>query len=82
EVIAWDLGYDPSELAGMDAATVRERMFTKRDEMPEGMVRLPVKSIHLNKSPMVVGSLKTLSAERAAQLNIDVDLALRHAEKA
>ncbi len=82
EVIAWDLGYDPSELAGLDAATVRERMFTRKDELPEGMIRLPVKSIHLNKSPMVVGSLKTLSAERAAELGIDVEKALRHAEQA
>ncbi|MFJ3058638.1 exodeoxyribonuclease I [Herbaspirillum sp. NPDC087042] len=82
EVIAWDLGYDPSELAGLDAATVRERMFTRKDELPEGMTRLPVKSIHLNKSPMVVGSLKTLSAERAAELGVDVEKALRHAEQA
>ncbi|MBV8625516.1 MAG: exodeoxyribonuclease I, partial [Herbaspirillum sp.] len=82
EVIAWDLAYDPAELAGLDAATVRERMFTRKDELPEGMTRLPVKSIHLNKSPMVVGSLKTLSAERAAELGIDVEQALRHAEQA
>lgn len=82
EVIAWDLGYDPAELAGLDAATVRTRMFTRRDDLPEGVERLPVKSIHLNKSPMVVGSLKTLSAERAAALGIDVDTALRHAEHA
>ncbi|WP_343652344.1 exodeoxyribonuclease I [Herbaspirillum sp.] len=82
EVIAWDLGYDPAELASLDAATVRTRMFTRRDDLPEGVERLPVKSIHLNKSPMVVGSLKTLSAERAAALGIDVDTALRHAEHA
>ena len=82
EVIAWDLAYDPAELAGLDAASVRERMFTRKDELPEGMTRLPVKSIHLNKSPMVVGSLKTLSAERAAELGIDVEQALRHAEQA
>jgi exodeoxyribonuclease-1 len=37
EVIAWDLAYDPSELAGMDADSMRQRMFTKREEMPEGM---------------------------------------------
>ncbi|MET3433754.1 exodeoxyribonuclease-1 [Herbaspirillum seropedicae] len=82
EVIAWDLRHDPSELATLDAATVRERLFSKRDQLPEGVERLPVKSIHLNKSPMVVGSLKTLSAERAAELDIDVEAALRHADKA
>ncbi|NUU01886.1 exodeoxyribonuclease I [Herbaspirillum robiniae] len=82
EVIAWDLSADPTELATLDAAAVRERMFSKRDALPEGVTRLPVKSIHLNKSPMVVGSLKTLSAARAAELGIDVEAALRHADLA
>lgn len=82
EVIAWDLRNDPSELAGLDAATVRERMFTRADALPEGVTRLPVKSIHLNKSPMVVGNLKTLAPARAAALQIDLEAALRNAEKA
>jgi exodeoxyribonuclease-1 len=82
EVIAWDLSADPAELATLDAAAVRQRMFSKADALPEGIARLPVKSIHLNKSPMVIGSLKTLSAARAAELGIDVDAALRHAEVA
>ncbi|EJN10052.1 exodeoxyribonuclease I [Herbaspirillum sp. YR522] len=82
ELLAWDLSVDPGELAGLDASTARERLFTRSDAMPEGMTRLALKSIHLNKSPMVVGNLKTLSATRAAQLGIDVDLALRHAEVA
>ncbi|WDZ95138.1 exodeoxyribonuclease I [Herbaspirillum sp. WKF16] len=80
EVIAWDLSADPAELATLDAATVRQRMFSKREDLPEGVTRLPVKSIHLNKSPMVVGSLKTLSAARAAELKVDVEAALRHAD--
>ena len=79
ELLAWDLSVDPTELAGLDASTARERLFTRSDAMPEGMTRLAVKSIHLNKSPMVVGNLKTLAAARAAQLGIDVDSALRHA---
>jgi exodeoxyribonuclease-1 len=80
ELLAWDLSVDPSELAGLDATTARERLFTRSDAMPEGMTRLAVKSIHLNKSPMVVGNLKTLAAPRAAQLGIDIERALRHAE--
>lgn len=82
EVIAWDLSSDPSELAGLDAETMRLRLFSKSDALPEGMTRLPIKSIHLNKSPMVVGSLKTLSAARAAELGIDVEAALRNADLA
>ena len=34
-------------LADLSAADVRLRMFSKRDELPEGVERLPVKTIHL-----------------------------------
>ncbi len=80
EIIVWDLAYDPSELFALDAATVRQRMFTRSDELPEGVSRLPVKSIHINKSPIVVGNLKTLSLAMAEKWGIDVAQALRHAE--
>ena len=80
EIIVWDLAYDPSELFALDAATVRQRMFTRSDELPEGVSRLPVKSIHINKSPIVVGNLKTLSPAMAEKWGIDVAQALRHAE--
>ncbi|MBC3920710.1 exodeoxyribonuclease I [Undibacterium sp. CY18W] len=82
EVIAWDLAFDPSELAGLDVATIQLRMFSKTDALPEGMQRLPVKSIHINKSPTVIGNLKTLSAGMAEKWRIDMPLMLQHAEKA
>ncbi|MGI4777386.1 MAG: exodeoxyribonuclease I [Janthinobacterium lividum] len=80
EIIAWDLAHDPSELRDLDVATLRQRLFTRSADLPEGVVRLPVKGVHLNKSPMVVGNLKTLSPAMAARWNIDMDAAMRHAE--
>jgi len=80
EVIVWDLAQDPAELFTLDAATVSQRLYTRADELPEGVTRLPIKTIHLNKSPVVIANLRTLSAERAAGWNIDVDLAQRHAD--
>jgi exodeoxyribonuclease-1 len=79
ELIAWDLGQDPSMLADMSAADLRLRMFSKRDELPEGVERLPVKTIHLNKSPMVISSLKTLRPELAQRWGIDMEQAMQHA---
>ena len=79
ELIAWDLGQDPSMLADMSAADLRLRMFSKRDELPEGVQRLPVKTIHLNKSPMVISSLKTLRPELAQRWGIDMEQAMQHA---
>lgn len=82
ELLAWDLSQDPSELATLDAATIRERLFTRSADLPEGVTRLPVKSVHLNKSPMVVGNLRTLSDAMAQRWGIDMQQAMRHAELA
>jgi len=46
------------------------------------VARLPVKSIHLNKSPMVMANLKVLSPAMAQRWGIDVDAQLRHAQAA
>ncbi|SFE76180.1 exodeoxyribonuclease I [Paracidovorax wautersii] len=82
ELIAWDLSHDPSELARLDADTIRLRMFTRSDELPEGVTRLPVKTVHLNKSPMVVGNVNTLTRDTAERWGIDLEQAARHAAAA
>jgi exodeoxyribonuclease I len=82
EVIAWDLSADPAELLALDAETIRTRMFTKTDELPAGVDRLPVKSVHLNRSPIVISDLRTLSPEMAERWGMDVGAAQKFAEHA
>ncbi|KQM75735.1 exodeoxyribonuclease I [Xylophilus sp. Leaf220] len=82
EILAWDLAQDPSVLAGLDAEAIRQRVFSRAADLPEGVARLPLKGVHLNKSPMVVGNLRTLSPEMAARWQIDLEQAGRHAEAA
>jgi exodeoxyribonuclease I len=82
ELLAWDLAQSPSELPLLDIETLRQRLFTKQSDLPEGVQRLPIKSVHLNKSPMVVNRLKTLTDEMAAKWGIDIAAALANAEKA
>ena len=82
ELIVWDLAHDPSELFDLDAEAIRARLFVKAEALPEGSTRLPIKSIHLNKSPIVIGNLKMLSDELAAKWGIDRAKALQHAELA
>jgi exodeoxyribonuclease-1 len=74
EILVWDCAHDPAELFTLDADTVRQRMFTRSADLPEGMSRLPIKSIHINKSPMLVANLKTLSPAMAERWGIDVQL--------
>ena len=79
EILVWDCRYDPSELFALDAETIRTRMFTRTDDLPEGVTRLPIKSVHLNKSPMLVANLKTLQPELAARWDIDLEQGRAHA---
>ena len=82
ELIVWDLAHDPAELLGLSVAQIRERLFTRSDALPEGVTRLPIKTIHLNKCPIVIANLRTLSPERAAHWGIDMAQCRRHADTA
>jgi len=81
EIIVWDLAHDPRQLAALDAETVRRRLYTRQDELPAGEQRLPIKTIHINKSPVVIGNIKTLGGA-AQRWGLDVETAMRHAEHA
>jgi exodeoxyribonuclease-1 len=81
ELIVWDLACDPAELEGLDAETAKRRLYTRADELPEGEQRLPIKTIHVNKSPVVIGHVTRLGGAEQ-RFGIDVALAMKHAAKA
>ena len=78
ELLAWDLAADPSELADLKPDALRARLFTASADLPEGVTRLPIKGVHLNKSPIVIGNLKTLRPELAERWGIDFGVAASH----
>ncbi len=82
EIIVWDLAQDPAELPRLTVAEMRQRMFTRADALPEGVTRLPIKTIHINKSPVVIANLKTLTPAMAQHWGLDVEAGLRHADAA
>ncbi|WP_455218124.1 exodeoxyribonuclease I [Kaarinaea lacus] len=79
EIFVYDLRVDPEQFMGMDVNEIKERLFTPKEELQEGKERLPVKSVHINKSPVIVPA-NTLTTEAAEKWNIDVDRALQYAE--
>ncbi|MBL8323624.1 MAG: exodeoxyribonuclease I [Rubrivivax sp.] len=82
ELIVWDLAADPAELESLDAQAVRRRLFTRSDELAQqGGARLPIKTIHVNKSPIVIGNVTRLGAAEQ-RFGIDLATAQRHAEVA
>ena len=40
-------------------------MFAKAGALPEGVERLPIRTLHVNRSPVVIRNLKTLRPELA-----------------
>ncbi|MEX2475838.1 exodeoxyribonuclease I [Marinobacter sp.] len=72
-VIVYDLREDPSELIHSTADQIRERVFTSRAELGEGVSRFPLKGVQLNKCPVLAPAtmLSTLSPERLDDLELD-----------
>jgi exodeoxyribonuclease-1 len=78
QVIVYDLRTDPSDWIDADVDEIRRRVFTSRAELdPE--TRIPLKGVHLNRSP-ALAPLSTLDPDRAAALGIDVERCVRNAE--
>ncbi|GAA6154152.1 exodeoxyribonuclease I [Pseudoteredinibacter isoporae] len=70
-VICYDLMVDPTPLLTLSAEEIIQRLYTPSAELPEGVERIPLKLVHLNKSPMLVtpGVIKDAQEERL-QINL------------
>ena len=82
ELIVWDCAHDPRELAGLTAQDLRLRLFTRTEDLPEGVTRLPIKTVHVNKSPVVIGNLRIVDDATRERFGLDVEAALAHARMA
>ena len=71
-LIVCDLGLDPQGLLELDAATLHERLYTRRDELAEGELPVPLKLLHINRCP-VVAPLKVLRLQDRERLQLDMD---------
>lgn len=77
EMIVYDLRADPQPFLSLNVEQLRERLFTRQEDLPEGCERLPIKTVHINKSPVLVPA-NTLTAEAAAKWQIDVQQAQQY----
>lgn len=69
-VLVFDLNSDPAPLSDLDVEQMKERVFTPADQLGVGQERLPLKMLHLNRSPMIA-PIAMLSHARAKELGID-----------
>jgi exodeoxyribonuclease-1 len=76
EVICVDLGKSPGFLES-PTDTVRQHLFTPQAELPEGIERPPIKTIRLNRAPVLVPT-QWVAGEVAESLGLDGDQHRRH----
>ena len=76
-VVVYDLSVNPEVMLGLSAEDIQQRIFTAKADLPEGTERIPLKTIHINKCP-IVAPAKVLRASDAERLNIDIKLCHHH----
>ena len=79
-VIVYDLSVDPEPLLTLSVEDIQQRIFVSKENLPDGVERVPLKNIHLNKCP-VIAPLKTLRPEDAERLSIDLTACRTNLEK-
>ncbi len=77
EIICFDLAADPGCLDALSAEELAAQLFCSKDELPDGVERPGIKSIHINRSPIVV-TPKLLDAPTAERLGMDVERCRAH----
>jgi exodeoxyribonuclease-1 len=78
-LIVCDLQSEISPLLDESAETLRTRLYTRRDDLLEGQLPVPLKLLHINRCP-VVAPLNVLREQDIQRLQLDVSLCNRRAE--
>ena len=78
-VICIDLTRSVEGLLQLTSEQIQARIFTRQDELPEGIDRIAIKEVHYNKCP-AIAPLGVLNSECQQRLNIDLKQCLQNAE--
>ncbi len=79
-VVVYDLSSDPEILLSLKVDEIKQRIFTATKDLPEGVERIPLKTVHVNKCP-VLAPIAVIRPNEVTRLNIDIDRCYRHIDK-
>lgn len=77
-LIVWDLAVDPTLLQELTDDQLRQRMYTRTEDLLPGELRPGLKLVHINKCP-VLAEVKVLRPEDIERLQLDMPLLLERA---
>lgn len=81
KAICFDLRQDPTQVLELSDEALHQRLFSRREDLPAGIDRLPVKGVKINAAPMLA-PMKTLTPEAAERWRIDPAQVAVHAARA
>ncbi|MEQ1621183.1 MAG: exodeoxyribonuclease I [Methylococcales bacterium] len=70
-VIVYDLSIDPTPMLSLSVEDIKQRIFTATVDLPEGVERIPLKTVHINKCP-VLAPISVIRPADAQRLHIDL----------
>jgi len=79
-VIVYDLSVDPEPMLSLSVEEIQQRIFTATAQLPEGVARIPLKTVHINKCP-VLAPVSVIRLEDAQRLEIDLALCYSNIDK-
>ena len=79
-VIVYDLSIDPEPMLSLPVADIQQRLFTATSDLPEGIARIPLKTVHINKCP-VLAPISVIKPEDAQRLAIDLAVCQDNSDK-
>lgn len=79
-IIVFDLRNDPEPLLNLSVEEIQQRLFVSKKDLPEGEERIPLKTVHINKCP-VIAPMATMNAPEAEKWHVDLGLAKSYADK-
>jgi len=79
-IICFDLRHTPDPLLELSPEEIHRRLFSRAEDLPEGVARIPLKTVHSNRCP-ILAPMKTLTAEAAERWRIDAAVVARHARR-
>ena len=76
-IIVYDLREDPAAMLDLSVEEIRERVFTPKDQLADGVQRISLKTIHANKCP-IVAPMSTLDEGSIERIQINLETCMKH----
>lgn len=79
-VLVYDLSIDPEPMLSLSVEQIQQRIFTATADLAEGIERIPLKTVHINKCP-VLAPVSVLRKQDLERLELDLEQCQKHLQQ-